>query len=160
MTPSVRPEPVEGITAAVQYTEAEWPKVSVVIGNPPFLGGSKKRGELGDAYFEALKTVFKDSVPGFGDLVCYWFAKALKAIESNGLGAAGFVSTNSIRGGANRKVLETICEQSKIFEAWSDEGWVNDGAAVRVSLICFGHVEQAVLNGQTVQKLTRLYLLI
>jgi hypothetical protein len=26
----------------------------------------------------------------------------------------------------------------RIFNAWSDEPWVNDGAAVRVSLICFG----------------------
>jgi hypothetical protein len=139
--------------APLQYVEAEWPRVSVVIGNPPFLGGSKKRGELGDAYFEALKTVYKDSVPGFGDLVCYWFAKALNALESNGLGAAGFVSTNSIRGGANRKVLDAIFKRSNIFEAWSDEGWINDGAAVRVSLICFGHVEIAVLNGQDVQKI-------
>jgi hypothetical protein len=149
-THAVRPEPVEELITAVQYIEAEWPQASVVIGNPPFLGGSKKRGELGDVYFEALKTVFKDSVPGFGDLVCYWFAKALKAIESNGLGAAGFVATNSIRGGANRKVLDAICERSNIFEAWSDEGWVNDGAAVRVSLICFGHSDDATLDGQTV----------
>jgi hypothetical protein len=150
-SPSVRPEPVEGLT---QYIEAEWPQASVVIGNPPFLGGSKKRGELGDTYFEALKTVFKDRVPGFGDLVCYWFAKALKAIESNGLGAAGFVSTNSIRGGANRKVLDAICERSNIFEAWSDEGWVNNGAAVRVSLICFGYSSGARLNGLDVGRMT------
>ena len=127
--------------------EASWPKASVVIGNPPFLGGSKKRRELGDAYFEALKTIFKDSVPGFGDLVCYWFSKALRAIESNGLGAAGFVATNSIRGGANRKVLDAISARSNIFEAWSDETWVNDGAAVRVSLICFGHNSTATLDG-------------
>jgi hypothetical protein len=140
--------------APQQYAEAKWPKVSVVIGNPPFLGGSKKRGELGDAYFEALKTVYKDSVPGFGDLVCYWFSKALKAIESNGLGAAGFVSTNSIRGGANRKVLDAICERSNIFEAWSDEGWVNDGAAVRVSLICFGHSSEANLDGLSVAEIS------
>ncbi len=143
--------PVSAEAAEVpQYVEAEWPKVSVVIGNPPFLGGSKKRGELGDAYFEALKTVFKNRVPGFGDLVCYWFSKALKAIEFNGLGAAGFVATNSIRGGANRKVLDAICERSHIFEAWSDETWVNDGAAVRVSLICFGHDSTATLNGHSV----------
>jgi hypothetical protein len=133
--------------------ETEWPKVSVVIGNPPFLGGSKKRGELGDEYFEALKTVFKDRVPGFGDLVCYWFAKALKAIETQGLGAAGFVATNSIRGGANRQVLDAIVEKSRIFEAWSDEDWVNDGAAVRVSLICFGHSADAVLNGLAVERI-------
>ncbi len=142
-TSPVRAEPVE----------ADWPKASVVVGNPPFLGGSKKRRELGDAYFEALDTVFAGRVPGGADLVCYWFDKALKAIEINGLGAAGLVSTNSIRGGANRKVLDAICEKSAIFEAWSDEGWVNDGAAVRVSLIAFGHAGGAILNGEDVPQI-------
>ena len=137
-TPTVRAEPVE----------ATWPKASVVVGNPPFLGGSKKRRELGDAYFEALDKVFTGRVPGGADLVCYWFDKALKAIEIKGLGAAGLVSTNSIRGGANRKVLDAICEKSAIFEAWSDEAWVNDGAAVRVSLIAFGHVSEVMLDGK------------
>ncbi|MBK6388475.1 MAG: class I SAM-dependent DNA methyltransferase [Rhodoferax sp.] len=33
-------------------TEATWPKASVVIGNPPFLGDKKMRSELGDDYFE------------------------------------------------------------------------------------------------------------
>ena len=139
-TPTVRAAPVE----------ANWPKASVVVGNPPFLGGSKKRRELGDAYFEALDSVFAGRVPGGADLVCYWFDKALKAIEINGLGAAGLVSTNSIRGGANRKVLDAICEKSAIFEAWSDESWVNEGAAVRVSLIAFGHADGAILNGSEV----------
>ena len=97
---SAPPAPLD----AVAVTEAAWPKASVVIGNPPFLGGSKKRGELGAEYFEALSTVFKDRVPAGADLVCYWFDKGLRAIQNNGLGAAGFVSTNSIRGGSNRKV--------------------------------------------------------
>jgi hypothetical protein len=48
------------------------------------------------------------------------------------------VATNSIRGGANRAVLDRVCETTRIFEAWSDEPWVNDGAAVRVSLVAFG----------------------
>jgi type II restriction/modification system DNA methylase subunit YeeA len=46
------------------------------------------------------------------------------------------VATNSIRGGQNRKVLDNICESGRIFEAWSDEDWVADGAAVRVSIVC------------------------
>ena len=149
-------EPLEHIEcrdALVAYdkggkvSEAKWPKASVVIGNPPFLGGSKKRRELGDAQFDALNSVYSQRVPGFGDLVCYWFAKALDAIENNGLSAAGFVATNSIRGGSNRKVLDSIYERSHIFAAWSDEGWINDGAAVRVSLICFGHGAGAQLDG-------------
>lgn len=119
-----------------------------MIGNPPFLGGSKKRRELGDAYFEALGTVFSGRVPGGADLVCYWFEKARHAIETNGLGAAGLVATNSIRGGSNRKVLDAICQSAHIFEAWSDESWVNEGASVRVSLICFGRVSGARLNGK------------
>ena len=133
--------------------EAAWPQANVVIGNPPFLGGSKKRRELGDAYFEALAQVFKDRVPAGADLVCYWFDKALKAIETNGLTAAGFVATNSIRGGASRKVLNAVVEHSAIFDAWSDETWVNEGAAVRVSLVSFGHGIGARLNGAEVPQI-------
>ena len=53
------------------------------------------------------------------------------------------MATNSIRGGKNRVVLEAITRTARIYEAWSDEAWVNDGAAVRVSLIAFGHATQA-----------------
>ncbi|WP_309681576.1 adenine methyltransferase [Polaromonas sp.] len=59
-------------------------------------------------------------------------------------------SPNSIRGGGNRKVLETIAHSSRIYEAWSDESWVNEGAAVRVSLVCFGHRSDARLDGALV----------
>ena len=90
---------------------------------------------------------------GPSDLVCYWFAKALKAIEASGLGAAGLVATNSIRGGASRKVLHAITERSRIYDAWSDEPWVNEGAAVRVSLVAFGHAANAQLNGLAVPQI-------
>ena len=65
---------------------------------------------------------------GGADLVCYWFEKARTALEVDGLGATGLVATNSIRGGANRRVLDAISVTSWINEAWSDEGWVNEGA--------------------------------
>jgi hypothetical protein len=152
-------EPDSAKTGSVKpgVREATWPRANVVIGNPPFLGGSKKRRELGDDYFKALDTVFAGRVPGGADLVCYWFDKARVAIESNELTAAGLVATQSIRAGSNRAVLTAICATSKIVDAWSDESWVNDGAAVRVSLICFSAIvpEQAdlqnvMLNGQHV----------
>jgi hypothetical protein len=139
--------------ATEKATEAPWPRADAVVGNPPFLGGSKKRGELGSDYFDALGRVFAGRVPGGADLVCYWFDKALKAIEIDGLKAAGLVATNSIRGGANRTVLEAIVERSAIFEAWSDEPWVNDGAAVRVSLVCFGQGCEPLLNGDAVPQI-------
>jgi hypothetical protein len=137
-----------------QAVEATWPQASVVIGNPPFLGGSKKRRELGNAYFEALDTVFAGRVPGGADLVCYWFEKARQAIETRGLGAAGLVATQSIRSGSNRTVLDAIRQSTCIFDAWSDEPWVNEGAAVRVSLVSFGWGECCFLNGQPVDQIT------
>jgi len=133
--------------------EAAWPAADVVVGNPPFLGVSRKRGELGEAYTQALDTVYAARVPGAADLVCYWFDKARAQMAAGALQRAGLVTTNSIRGGANRKALDAICTQTRIFEAWSDEPWVNNGAAVRVSLVCFGAGEGAHLNGTDVPQI-------
>lgn len=129
--------------------EAAWPAADVVVGNPPFLGDKKMRAELGDAYTTQLRSTYEGRVPGGADLVCYWFDKARAQIAAGALQRAGLVATNSIRGGANRKVLDAICAQTRIFDAWSDEPWVNDGAAVRVSLVAFGSAEQSALLDDT-----------
>ena len=134
-------------------TEPEWPVVDAIVGNPPFLGGGKKRGELGDDYFNALNSVYMDRVPGGADLVTYWFEKARAQIEARKAKRAGLVATNSIRQQANRKVLERILATTRIFEAWSDEPWINNGAAVRVSLVCFGDGMGAKLDGKAVDKI-------
>lgn len=135
------------------YCEPLWPEVDAIVGNPPFLGGSKKRGELGDNYFNALNSVYKDRVPGGADLVTYWFEKARAQIEVGRAKRAGLVATNSIRQQANRKVLERILNTTRIYEAWSDEPWVNNGASVRVSLVCFGNSKGAMLDGQPVAEI-------
>ena len=58
-------------------------------------------------------------------------------LEDGRAARAGLVATNSIRGGRNRSVLDRVVERGRIFDAWSDEPWVVDGAAVRVSLVAF-----------------------
>ena len=118
--------------------EPEWPQADVVIGNPPFLGYSPMRDVLGNKYTDNLRHVYDGMVPAFADLVCYWFHKAGELVAQGKVTRAGLVATNSIRGGRNRVVLDRIVEKGAIFDAWSDEPWVVDGAAVRVSLICFG----------------------
>jgi type II restriction/modification system DNA methylase subunit YeeA len=125
-------------TAHSKICEAEWPSVDVIIGNPPFLGGSKMLRELGDDYVHALRVEYEGRVPGGADLVTYWFEKARAHIEAGKSLRAGLVATNSIRGGSNQEVLAKICDSAHIFNAWSDEEWINEGAAVRVSLVCFG----------------------
>lgn len=138
------------------YVEAEWPQVDVIVGNPPFLGGSKKRRELGDDTFEALSKIYDGRVPPGADLVCYWFDKANIAIENGCALRAGLVSTNSIRGGSNRHVLDEVVSRQEIFNAWSDEPWINEGAAVRVSIVNFASKnaklnEHILLDGEEVK---------
>ena len=135
-------------------SEADWPACDAIVGNPPFLGTKKQWSELGREYTDQMRRSYEGRVPGFADLVLYWFEKARAQIEAGRCTAAGLVATNSIRGGANRKVLDRIAASMRIFEAWADEDWINDGAAVRVSLVCFGNSDQsASLDGKKVVKI-------
>ncbi len=126
--------------------EPAWPKVDFIVSNPPFLGGKMLRRNLGDAYVDALLKLYKDRVPAEADLVTYWFEKARKMVERKQARAVGLVATQAIRGGANREVLKRVAETGNIFMAWSDQPWVNEGAAVRISIVGFdggqelGHV--------------------
>lgn len=218
-------------------SEADWPPADAIVGNPPFLGDKKMRAELGDAYTDTLRKTYAGRVPGGADLVTYWFEKARAQIAAGRARAAGLVATNSIRGGANRRVLQRILDTPAqehadergqlrhprihpdaqsgqlhraagrgagaslqgrsgraepgdqgisegrdrgtedrphqmddggadrpgggdrgagqaaltIFDAWSDQPWFNDGAAVRVSLVCFGRHDGPVrLDGREV----------
>ena len=117
--------------------EPEWPKADVVIGNPPFLGGKLLIRNLGEDYVSKVFSTYEGRVPKEADLVCYWFEKTGRHIGSGKAQRAGLLATNSIRGGANRKALRVATDGHLIFDAWADEPWVVDGAAVRVSLVCF-----------------------
>jgi type II restriction/modification system DNA methylase subunit YeeA len=117
---------------------APWPRANAIVGNPPFLGDKKMIGDLGEAYVERLRAAYAGRVPGGADLVCYWFERAREEVAEGRTERVGLVGTNSIRGGANRAVLDRIADSATIYEAWSDEPWILDGAAVRVSLVCFG----------------------
>ena len=135
---------------------AEWPEADVVVGNPPFLGYSPMRNGLGDEYTDRLRAAYKPDVLPFADLVCYWFYKAGQLVADGALRRAGLVATNSIRGGLNRTVLDRIVSQSQIFDARADEPWILDGAAVRVSLVCFARPDDNLpvrLNGKEVTRI-------
>ena len=136
--------------------DSEWPEADVVVGNPPFLGGKLMRKSLGDAYVDRLFAAFVGRVPAEADFVAYWFRKAWERVCNGRLRRAGLVATNSMRGGANRRVLDQIVRAGAIFDAWDDEPWVLDGAAVRVSLVCFSQRESGEvirLDGGIVQQI-------
>jgi len=132
-----------------QIIEPPWPEADVIIGNPPFLGGKRLRSELGDSNVDALFALYDGRVPHEADLVCYFFERTRAQIAAGRVRRAGLLATNSIRGGANRRVLDRIKQSGDVFMAWSDRPWVLDGAAVRVSMVGFdsGAETAHVLNG-------------
>jgi len=140
----------------VDGTEASWPAAECIVGNPPFLGDKKMISELGQDYVARLRKLYAGRVPGGADLVTYWHEKARAAIVEGRTQRAGLVSTNSIRQKRNRLVLERIRETGRIYNAWGDESWTNEGADVRVSLVCFdggaGDVT-VMLDGQHVAEI-------
>ena len=133
--------------------EPAWPEVDCIIGNPPFLGDKKMRGELGDVYVDELRQLYAGRVPGGADLVTFWFERARAQIQEGNAKRAGLLATNSIRMVGNRPVLERILESGGIFMAWSDRPWILDGAAVRVSMVGFddGSQKERVLDGLPVE---------
>ncbi len=123
--------------AVGQPTEPEWPEADVILGNPPFLGGKRMRTILRDKYVDELFEVWDGRVPREADLCCYWFEKARAQIEAGRAKRAGLLATQAIRGGKNRRVLERIKESGDIFYAQADRKWIQDGVAVRVSMVGF-----------------------
>lgn len=115
--------------------EAEWPAAEFIVGNPPFLGAKLLRRGLGDDYTERLFGVFGHRLPGMSDFSSYWHEKARAEIEAARAKRAGLLATQSIRGGANRRVLERINESGGLFFARSDEPWVLSGANVHISFV-------------------------
>jgi type II restriction/modification system DNA methylase subunit YeeA len=136
------------------FEQPRWPTAEFIVGNPPFLGGQLLRSRLGDEYVDRLFQLYASLVPHGADLVTYWFEKARACIEEMPNTRVGFVATQSIRRGDSRTPLARIEKTTEIFNAWSDEEWMIDGADVRVSLICFGKYEESkYLNGAVVSRI-------
>jgi type II restriction/modification system DNA methylase subunit YeeA len=118
-------------------SEAEWPEAEAIVGNPPYLGAKLMKGRLGVKETEQIRAAFVGRLPGFTDLVCYWFEKARAHIKNGLAKQAGLVATSSIAKNTNLPVLKRIHDELFIYDALSDESWIIDGATVRVALICF-----------------------
>ncbi|HYD86279.1 MAG TPA: DNA methyltransferase [Vitreimonas sp.] len=135
--------------APKDWPEAQWPETDVIIGNPPFLGAKKMKGELGVPITERIRDVY-DQLTGFTDFVCYWFEKARSALVEGRAARAGFLATSAIRGGTNQPVMHRIEEQLTVFEAWDEIPWIDSGKNVEASIVNICRAEGAgsiSLNG-------------
>ena len=134
---------------------AEWPEAEFIVGNPPFLGAKLLRRNLGSEYVEALFEAWGEDVAGMGDLCCYWHEAARRQVAAGASKRAGLLATNSIRGGGSRQTLDRVKGSGDIFLGWSDEPWVVEGAAVRVSIVGQddGSEEERTLDGESVGRI-------
>lgn len=129
---------------------ATWPEADFIIGNPPFIGASKMREDLGDGYTEAVRNAYP-KVPDSSDFVMFWWEKAAQAArgykpatektKAKGTRRFGFIATNSLRQTFNRRVIEPHLADEKLplslLFAIPDHPWAEaeDGkAAVRISM--------------------------
>ncbi|QQM43670.1 Eco57I restriction-modification methylase domain-containing protein [Streptomyces liliifuscus] len=73
-----------------------------VVGNPPFLGGSKITGSLGTNIRDWFVHVLASGQTGSADLVAYFFLRAFELITQRG--GLGLIATNTVAQGPTRKV--------------------------------------------------------
>jgi hypothetical protein len=123
----------------VNARRAEWPSAEFIVGNPPFLGNWRMRGELGDGYAETLRSVYSE-VPETADYVMYWWHRAAERVRAGQTRRFGFITTNSLRQTFQRRVLlphlTDAATPASIVYAVPDHPWVDswDGAAVRIAM--------------------------
>jgi hypothetical protein len=87
----------------------EFPEVFVnrdgfdaIVGNPPFIGGKRITGALGQPYRDYLLEYIAGGQRGHADYVAYFFLRAEVLLRSGG--TAGLLATNTIAQGDTREV--------------------------------------------------------
>lgn len=151
--------PVTPFHWVIEYPEVfdrENPGFDAIVGNPPFLGGSKLSTVVGKRFMAWLATNFPES-HGKSDLVAYFFRRAFDLIRT--AGTCGLIATNTIRQGDTR--------QTGLRWIRKDGGWIYLAdlrrrwpgiAAVVVSVVHLTKKikthEQPMLNSKPVTEIT------
>jgi hypothetical protein len=144
-------EPIEGAVSDLRkgakgvvpfHWELEFPEVftvdgkgnvtggfDVIVGNPPFLGGSKVSEELGMKYFSWLTSYY----PPAGhqcDLVAYFFRRSYQHLRPGG--CFGLIATNTIAQGDTREggLAQILMEGGRIYSATRRLRWPGLAAVV------------------------------
>ncbi|NTU82796.1 MAG: hypothetical protein HGA45_26080 [Chloroflexales bacterium] len=143
--PSLQERPIEQMLAEAQTgtlsAETLSPGFSAVVGNPPFLGGTRISTMFGKSYLYGLQSVF----PSFFDRtdICgLFFLRSYEVIQNKG--TTGLVSTNTLTQGDTREAsLEKIASSGGIvYRALNNLIWPGQ-AAVAVHVI---HLTKGWMN--------------
>ena len=120
----------------VKPKPAQWPPADYIVGNPPFLGASRMREELGDGYTETLRAAYP-AMPESADFVMFWWHKAALETLAGRTRRFGFITTNSIRQTFNRRIVQAAMDDGLYLTfAIPDHPWIDatECAAVRIAM--------------------------
>lgn len=117
-----------------------------VVGNPPFLGGPKVTGAIGEGYREYLVSVSGRGVRGIIDLVAYFVLRAHDLL--NPFGHVGLVATNSLAQGDTREAAldRLVLEGAVIRKAVKSEPWPSRSALLEY---CAVWLSRAALSSES-----------
>ncbi|WP_067453789.1 Eco57I restriction-modification methylase domain-containing protein [Actinomadura macra] len=126
-----------------------------VVGNPPFIGGQKLTGSIGEDVREYLVRWIARDQRGSADLCSYFLLRNLGLAPQ---GRTGIIATNTIAQGDTREVgLDQAADWNwDIYRAVKSQPWPGT-ASLEVSLVWEGHAskdETRVLDGNKVPAIT------
>ena len=126
-----------------------------VIGNPPFIGGQRLTGSIGNDVRDYLVQRIAAGKRGSADLCSYFL---LRDLDITWGGRVGIIATNTIAQGDTREVgLDQAVERGwDIYRAVKSQPWPGT-ASLEVSLIWVGHAaenERFFLDNEPVKKIT------
>ncbi len=132
------------------FADAPAPGFDAIIGNPPFLGGQKISGTLGDDYLDWLQRWDGEGVKGSADLAARFVLRADRLLSARG--QLGYVTVNTLVEGATLRVgldqatgrgltiraarspppWPSMSENLQIVELWASRAPRSKGAAYLV----------------------------
>ncbi len=153
---ALTPEQIEATTLGELHPfhwEFEFPEVfsgdrpgfDAFIGNPPFIGGLRIRGAMGENYLQYLKTRWNHA-RGLADYSAFFFLRAFEMLRPTG--TLGLIATNTIAQGDTRELgLEHIHRQGGIiYRAVNNRPWPGM-AAVAVDIV---HISRKNYSGEKI----------
>ncbi|SDG08474.1 hypothetical protein SAMN05421505_101351 [Sinosporangium album] len=160
---------VDQVTGSFDRVPIHWPLVfpevfeqggfDAVIGNPPFLGGSKITGNSGSSYREYLVRAVGGGKRGNADLVAYFVLRAHSFLAE--IGQTGLIATNTLAQGDSREVgLDQLVVQGFVIRKaiksrpWPSKSATLEYCAVWTSRKSLGDAAGRDIDGLSVRGIT------
>jgi len=149
------PDPPRPFHWALEFPEVfqrDEPGFDVIVGNPPFLGGTRISSELGRSYREYLVEQIAYSSRGSADLIVYFTLRVVGLLRESG--SSGTIATTTVAEGDSREVglHRLLSDSCVVSRAETRKRWPGE-ANLLVSVVWLQRrnwTAEVLLNGDRV----------